>query len=71
MPASLMAGCCACGADVVVGYLWSQPAAGELVIPLQTKHGLCWLDTGDIACMDSNGFINLIGRAKRFAKIGG
>ncbi|CDH47499.1 AMP-binding protein [Candidatus Contendibacter odensensis] len=60
---------CVRGANVMAGYLRSeQPGC---VIPPQTQRGLGWHDTGDIVRIDSDGFITLLGRAKRFAKIGG
>lgn len=59
------------GPNVMLGYLLAdQP--GKLVPP-ETEHDLGpgWYDTGDIAHIDDDGFITILGRAKRFAKIGG
>lgn len=53
------------GPNIMAGYyLPEQP--GVLVPP---KDG--WHDTGDIVSIDENGFISILGRAKRFAKIAG
>lgn len=57
------------GPNVMLGYLLSD-RPGELVPP-ETEHGRGWYDTGDIAKIDDEGFISILGRAKRFAKIGG
>ena len=51
------------------GYL-SHDKPGEIQAPA-TERGAGWYDTGDIADIDDEGFITILGRAKRFAKIGG
>lgn len=53
------------GPNIMLGYLkYDNP--GVLQAP---EDG--WYDTGDIVSIDAEGFISIIGRAKRFAKIGG
>lgn len=57
------------GPNVMLGYmLVDQP--GKLILAT-TDHGSGWYDTGDIVRIDSEGFVWILGRAKRFAKIGG
>jgi len=53
------------GPNVMLGYL-RDTAPGVLEPP---PGG--WYDTGDIVAIDAAGFITILGRAKRFAKIGG
>lgn len=57
------------GPNVMQGYL-SHDKPGEVQAP-STERGAGWYDTGDIADIDDEGFITILGRAKRFAKIGG
>lgn len=53
------------GPNVMKGYL--RPSApGVLEEPNEG-----WHDTGDIVAIDEEGFIRILGRVKRFAKIGG
>jgi acyl-[acyl-carrier-protein]-phospholipid O-acyltransferase/long-chain-fatty-acid--[acyl-carrier-protein] ligase len=52
------------GDNVMLGYYLSS-AAGIIQPPVDG-----WHDTGDIVSIDSEGFVKIVGRAKRFAKIG-
>ena len=56
------------GPNIMLGYL--QPHSDKLKTPA-TRRGAGWYATGDIATIDDDGFITILGRAKRFAKIGG
>jgi acyl-[acyl-carrier-protein]-phospholipid O-acyltransferase/long-chain-fatty-acid--[acyl-carrier-protein] ligase len=53
------------GPNVMLGYL-RETAPGVLEPP---EGG--WYDTGDLVSIDAAGFVTILGRVKRFAKIGG
>jgi acyl-[acyl-carrier-protein]-phospholipid O-acyltransferase / long-chain-fatty-acid--[acyl-carrier-protein] ligase len=53
------------GPNVMLGYLKAD-RPGELQPP---EDG--WYDTGDVVDIDADGFVRILGRAKRFAKIAG
>lgn len=53
------------GPNVMKGYLLAE-RPGELQPP---KDG--WYDTGDIVTVDGHGFVTIVGRVKRFAKVAG
>ena len=57
------------GPNVMLGYLLH--GSNGQITPPSTSHGEGWHNTGDIAMVDEDGFISILGRAKRFAKIGG
>ena len=57
------------GPNVMLGYLLADRPGGRA--PPQTPAGPGWYDTGDIASVDVEGYLRLLGRAKRFAKIAG
>ncbi|MFL5270335.1 MAG: acyl-[ACP]--phospholipid O-acyltransferase [Stellaceae bacterium] len=50
------------GPNVMAGYLQD----GAVASPPEG-----WYDTGDIVTIDNDGFVAIVGRAKRFAKLGG
>ncbi len=57
------------GPNIMLGYrLIDDP---ETLVPPESMFGKNWYDTGDIISIDENGFLHILGRAKRFAKIGG
>ncbi|MBF0159279.1 MAG: AMP-binding protein [Magnetococcales bacterium] len=59
------------GPNIMRGYLLAQQP-GVPIAPVAPDDGAVgWYDTGDIVRIDEAGFITLLGRAKRFAKIGG
>ncbi|WP_243438201.1 acyl-[ACP]--phospholipid O-acyltransferase [Fundidesulfovibrio soli] len=53
------------GPNVMLGYLWASKP-GVLEPPADG-----WYDTGDIVSVDEAGYVRILGRAKRFAKVGG
>jgi acyl-[acyl-carrier-protein]-phospholipid O-acyltransferase/long-chain-fatty-acid--[acyl-carrier-protein] ligase len=53
------------GPNVMLGYL-SAEEPGIIVPPPDG-----WYDTGDVVAIDDSGFVTILGRAKRFAKIAG
>jgi acyl-[acyl-carrier-protein]-phospholipid O-acyltransferase / long-chain-fatty-acid--[acyl-carrier-protein] ligase len=53
------------GPNVMLGYLRAD--APGVLEPVPDG----WYDTGDIVTIDTDGFVFIVGRAKRFAKIGG
>lgn len=57
------------GPNVMLGY-WRESAPRQLDPPAST-FGPGWYATGDLAEIDDDGFVTLLGRVKRFAKVAG
>jgi acyl-[acyl-carrier-protein]-phospholipid O-acyltransferase/long-chain-fatty-acid--[acyl-carrier-protein] ligase len=57
------------GPNLMLGYLLHD-RPGELRPPTSSR-GAGWYDTGDVAEIDEEGFVRLVGRVKRFAKVAG
>ena len=57
------------GPNVMLGYLhYNNPGVLE---PPKSELGPGWYETGDIVEIDADGFIHILGRVKRFAKVAG
>jgi acyl-[acyl-carrier-protein]-phospholipid O-acyltransferase/long-chain-fatty-acid--[acyl-carrier-protein] ligase len=61
---------CVKGPNIMLGYIHPD-RPGQIVPPKVEKLGDGWYDTGDIVKVDEDGYITILGRAKRFAKIAG
>src|SRR5574337_420042 len=57
------------GPNVMSGYC-RYDAPGKLEPPA-TKAGPGWYETGDVVSIDEEGFVSIVGRVKRFAKVAG
>ncbi|MBF0357810.1 MAG: AMP-binding protein [Magnetococcales bacterium] len=57
------------GVNIMQGYL--QPGVGGKAEMPETELGPGWYDSGDVVVVDELGYITIVGRVKRFAKIGG
>lgn len=61
---------CVRGPNVMLGYILADNP-GVIVPPSVERLGLGWYDTGDIVDIDEEGYLRILGRVKRFAKIAG
>ena len=61
---------CVKGPNIMLGYMKPENP-GVIEAPFVEKLGNDWYDTGDIVSVDSEGYITILGREKRFAKIAG
>ncbi|MBF0414558.1 MAG: AMP-binding protein [Magnetococcales bacterium] len=57
------------GPNIMMGYVREDNPG--VVQPPQAEEGVGWYDTGDVVRVDAAGFVWILGRSKRFAKIGG
>jgi len=61
---------CVKGPNVMLGYIKPENP-GVIEAPFVERLGNNWYDTGDIATIDQDGYLTILGREKRFANISG
>ncbi len=61
---------CLKGPNIMLGYI-TTANPGVITPPSVKELGDGWYNTGDIADIDPDGYMRILGRSKRFAKIGG
>ncbi|MEO5362967.1 MAG: AMP-binding protein [Magnetococcus sp. DMHC-8] len=57
------------GPNIMLGYL--LPDSDGCCHPPSSRHGAGWYSTGDVVRVDEDGFVHILGRARRFAKLAG
>ena len=57
------------GPNVMLGYLYYENPG--VLVPPRSELGPGWHETGDVVEIDDDGFIHILGRVKRFAKVAG
>lgn len=57
------------GPNVMLGYL--LPDQPGILQPPISSQGEGWFDTGDVVTVDEEGYLTVVDRVKRFAKVGG
>jgi len=61
---------CVRGPNIMQGYIKPENP-GVIETPNVEKLGDYWYDTGDIVSIDDEGYVTILGREKRFAKVAG
>lgn len=57
------------GPNLMSGYLTSEQPG--VLVPPRSAAGAGWHETGDVVDIDAEGFVTIVGRTRRFAKIAG
>jgi acyl-[acyl-carrier-protein]-phospholipid O-acyltransferase/long-chain-fatty-acid--[acyl-carrier-protein] ligase len=57
------------GPNVMLGYLYYENPG--VLVPPRSELGPGWHETGDVVDIDDDGFVFILGRVKRFAKVAG
>jgi acyl-[acyl-carrier-protein]-phospholipid O-acyltransferase/long-chain-fatty-acid--[acyl-carrier-protein] ligase len=57
------------GPNVMLGYVYYENPG--VLVPPHSELGAGWHETGDVVDIDEDGFVHILGRVKRFAKVAG